>query len=49
MKKLLKKVLASAVVLSLAFAYTACAKESSEFKYGHIDIPGLDGSLCGDS
>lgn len=47
MKKLLKKVLASAVVLSLAFAYTACAKESSEFKYGHIDIPGLDGSLCG--
>ena len=49
--KKVTKVTALLLALVAAFSLVACSgakqEESGEYKYGNIDIPGLDGSLCG--
>ncbi len=46
-----KKVIAVMLALVAALSLVACAGEKQakdgEYKYGSVDIPGLDGSLCG--
>ena len=55
--KKLAKIAAVTLALVLSFQTVACSKNGSgntgsessgvEYKYGKVDIPGLDGSLCG--
>ena len=48
MKSFVKKLTTSALILSFAFSLASCAStKKSGSKFGHIDIPGKDGSLCG--
>ena len=43
----LKKAAAIAAVSAIALSTASCAKSDDGFKFGQINIPGLDGSLCG--
>ena len=48
MKTFVRKLTTSALILSFAFSLASCAStKKSGSKFGHIDIPGKDGSLCG--
>lgn len=43
----LKRTAAVITLLSVSLSIASCGKKESGFKYGQINIPGLDGSLCG--
>lgn len=43
----LKKSAAVVTLFSLTLSFAGCAKKEEGTKYGKINIPGLDGSLCG--
>ena len=43
----LKKTAAVISLFSLAVSFAGCAKKETGSKYGKINIPALDGSLCG--